>query len=313
MIAPTSADGTQAADILRANPYLRFAREARLSRLIDQALLRQHLQIESAMEIGTLDAVLALVQAGLGVSVVPAAATGWLPAGVRAVMFGDPPLTRQVALLERTSHGRQALVAMLLEAIGQPESPTASRPGAPALANHGLSPATARHRPKRLPGGDPAGLGWPGTTPGWRPRRPSHAAERNRLERALVQRWVGLARLVPDPAREFDRARGDTVDPHAVGRVLRRLGHRMLNQRGFHRPIGRGVRWLSGNPRSTRRDDVAAALPWRCSTAAQLARTVAIRSTSTLSAQPASSSLRDRTRRRCSRGCRCRPSQTRPR
>lgn len=127
VVAHERARGTSDAQILTGNPYLRFAREARVARMIETALAQRDLRIVSRMEVGSLDAVLALVAAGLGVSVVPLVAGRALPEGVRAVAFGTPAQVRRLVLLEPADNPRAHLVdlwhAALLEANAQAGPP----------------------------------------------------------------------------------------------------------------------------------------------------------------------------------------------
>ncbi len=71
VVAHPSAEGTDARSVLERNPYIRFSRQARVGEMVERALDAQRLRVHPAMEIDTQDGVMALVAAGLGVSVVP--------------------------------------------------------------------------------------------------------------------------------------------------------------------------------------------------------------------------------------------------
>jgi DNA-binding transcriptional LysR family regulator len=115
LIAPSDAEGEDAAELLRSQPYIRYTRHAWAGQRIETALLHQGIHVNGVMELNTLDAVMAMVEAGLGVSVVPRpigatmerAAIKWLP-------FGTSPLTRRIGVLEKLPNPRHRIVSILV-------------------------------------------------------------------------------------------------------------------------------------------------------------------------------------------------------
>ena len=75
----------QAIECLRQGPYIRFNPKARVGALIEQALRRQNMKLSSGMEIDTLDGVIALVENGLGVSVIPLSNSARLPSEIKVI------------------------------------------------------------------------------------------------------------------------------------------------------------------------------------------------------------------------------------
>ncbi len=71
VVAHATAAGADVRSVLERNPYIRFSRQARVGEMVERALDEQHIRVHPAMEIDTQDGVMALVAAGLGVSVVP--------------------------------------------------------------------------------------------------------------------------------------------------------------------------------------------------------------------------------------------------
>jgi predicted alpha/beta hydrolase len=121
--------------------------------------------------------------------------------------------------------------------------------------------------------------------------RAPHAPRRDARQDALVQRGIVLPGLVPYPARELDRSRRHAVDPHTLGRQRRGLRQRVLDQGRLHCAIRR----RADRRRQTRdrRDVHDRALAGQQVRHRRLrCRTVAIRSTEMLAAQPSSSSVR---------------------
>jgi len=110
VIAHADHPHTRAPDCLRQGPYIRFNPKARVGALIEKSLRRQNLKLTSGMEIDTLDGVVALVENGLGTSVIPLSRAARLPASIRVMdLAGDaerrlglafPKVGRQVHLIE---------------------------------------------------------------------------------------------------------------------------------------------------------------------------------------------------------------------
>ncbi|MGF1621051.1 MAG: LysR family transcriptional regulator [Rhodomicrobiaceae bacterium] len=114
--------GNDARQILEANPYLRFNRQARVGQLIDRAIAERGIAVRSQMEIDTLDGVVALVHEGLGVSVVPLRpGSKLLPERVRSVAFEAPPPTRRLGLVELKTNPRAHLADMLFAELSSGE------------------------------------------------------------------------------------------------------------------------------------------------------------------------------------------------
>ncbi len=130
--------------LLRTMPYIRFRRHAWLSSLIESELARRRLRLDAAMEIDTLSGVLALVDAGLGVSIVPARQLASFRAtSLRSVPFGRPPVHRTVGLLRRPDHPRTPQLDEFLTALRDAEASPASPAGEPEpLAQREQEPET---------------------------------------------------------------------------------------------------------------------------------------------------------------------------
>lgn len=107
VIAPRDAAGDSDREILTAEPFIRFKRFAWAGRLIHEELARRAIAVHSPMEVDTLESVFSLVAHGLGVSIVPRRNLAEpVPAGVRMLPFGDPPVTRTLGILERVDNPR---------------------------------------------------------------------------------------------------------------------------------------------------------------------------------------------------------------
>jgi DNA-binding transcriptional LysR family regulator len=113
--APIAAPGRTDRDLLRALPFVRFNRRTGVGRVIDTALRHRRIAVAEAMELDSIEAILAMVSGGLGVAVAPAGSvTEALQETVRTVPFGAPPTVRRIALIERERADAQASISLLL-------------------------------------------------------------------------------------------------------------------------------------------------------------------------------------------------------
>jgi DNA-binding transcriptional LysR family regulator len=117
VLAPASAPGRSDAAILSQNPYVRFSPAARMAKLIDRALSDRAVQINTVMEVDTLEGVISLVSQGLGVSIVPLQDDRPLPDTVRHVPFGAPAVTRKLCLVELQGNPKRRLVKVLADEL----------------------------------------------------------------------------------------------------------------------------------------------------------------------------------------------------
>lgn len=117
VIAPKGTKGATDRDLLLAGPFIRFQRYAWAGRLIDTHLKDRGIRVMTGMEIDSLEAVAAMVEHGLGVSVVPERARPCLPTNIEKLPFGDPPLCRVVGVVERRDNPKAHLIRALAEIL----------------------------------------------------------------------------------------------------------------------------------------------------------------------------------------------------
>lgn len=71
LIAPRDEPSDDPFALLRSRPFIRFNRNAVLGTLIENWILAKRVQVSEAMELNSAEAISSMVQAGLGVSIVP--------------------------------------------------------------------------------------------------------------------------------------------------------------------------------------------------------------------------------------------------
>lgn len=117
LILPPALRYTSLAAILGSHPYIAFDRSTWAGGLIEDYLGSHGLRVRPAMELNSLDAVTAVVNEGLGVSIVPLIrGAGWHQEPLlRVVRLGG--FERSVALVERKHHQRATLTCALRAAF----------------------------------------------------------------------------------------------------------------------------------------------------------------------------------------------------
>jgi len=139
VVAPMTVAGTTDAELLTALPYVRFRRHAWIAHLVEQEVSRRRLRLDATIEVDTLLGALALVEAEIGVSILPASQIeAYHATHLRTVPFGEPPVSRTVGLLRRSEHPKspqiEELLAILQASVAGAPEPT---PPAPSSAEAG--------------------------------------------------------------------------------------------------------------------------------------------------------------------------------
>jgi DNA-binding transcriptional LysR family regulator len=118
LIAPIDAPQKSAKELLRIYPFMRYTNQAWVGKLIERVLAQKRFHVRETMVLNTLEAITAMVHAGLGVSVVPLRLVE--PPGsppVRAVPLPGPAVFRTLGLIEIAGHPKTTLSRTLLGAL----------------------------------------------------------------------------------------------------------------------------------------------------------------------------------------------------
>lgn len=113
LIASPQVTGNNIKNIFRDNPYVRFNRSARVSLKIDNWFEKRGIIVASGMEIDTLEGVIALVHAGLGISIVPLASSRLFPPDMRIIPLQDASKREVVLAVPRISWNNQSIHDLL--------------------------------------------------------------------------------------------------------------------------------------------------------------------------------------------------------
>jgi DNA-binding transcriptional LysR family regulator len=105
-------------ELLRSEPFIRYDRTSFGGRLVDRFLRRSRLNVHDAIELDELQAIVQLVARGIGVALLPnTAGLGKWPASVAALELGDATFQREIGLVQRPRHSRQAVADGLTECV----------------------------------------------------------------------------------------------------------------------------------------------------------------------------------------------------
>ncbi len=118
LIVPRDVAGSDWAELLSSQPFIRYDRSSFGGRQVDKFLRGMHFTLREVCEVDELEAIVKLVANGLGVALVPqtAAYRRW-PAAVRAIDLGPRTFHREVGLVHRASRNLSEPVRDLAESI----------------------------------------------------------------------------------------------------------------------------------------------------------------------------------------------------
>jgi DNA-binding transcriptional LysR family regulator len=118
LIVPRSVKGRDWTELLSALPFIRYDRASFGGRQVDRFLRKMHFTVREVCELDELDAIVKLVENGVGVAIVPQTATWrrW-PAKVRAIDLGHHTFHRDIGLLHRSPQQLSEPLNVLLRLI----------------------------------------------------------------------------------------------------------------------------------------------------------------------------------------------------
>jgi DNA-binding transcriptional LysR family regulator len=118
VLAPAQAEGRDWKELLARYPFIWFNRKTWAGRGIETELAGQGMTVQASMEVDSLEAIVNMVGAGLGVSIVPMC-KGKRPfsSRLRHLPFGDPVFTREVGALTNSGGRGDLVIDACIEAL----------------------------------------------------------------------------------------------------------------------------------------------------------------------------------------------------
>lgn len=118
LIAPRGTDVSDPIRLLNKKPYVRFRSAVPLANLIDTEISRMGVVTQDVAEIDTIGSIVTCVRQGMGVSVAPHVALQEPEDHeIVRIPFGDPQITRQIGIVERTVSPRGEIIARIHDVL----------------------------------------------------------------------------------------------------------------------------------------------------------------------------------------------------
>lgn len=110
LIVPTTVEGDDPLQLLAEHPHVRYDRNSFGGRLVTQFLREQRIDVQVVLELDELEAIVKMVECGLGVSLLPRAGL-WLEHSlkVRVIELGELTFYREMVVLQRYSQRSQPI------------------------------------------------------------------------------------------------------------------------------------------------------------------------------------------------------------
>ncbi|MFI8222361.1 LysR family transcriptional regulator [Pseudomonas sp. NPDC085632] len=118
LIVPRDMPGDDWTQLLSSQPFIRYDRSSFGGRQVDRFLRQMHFTLREVCELDELEAIIKLVENGVGVALVPQTAPDFVwPAGVRVLDLGQHTFHRDIGLVHRSRQTFTEPVRMLAELI----------------------------------------------------------------------------------------------------------------------------------------------------------------------------------------------------
>lgn len=114
IIAPASAAGESAEELLTTNPFIWFNRRTWAGQQIERYLIENRIHVQSVLEVDTLEAIESLVRHGIGISIAPKrVCSPPYPDDLKIIPLGKPQKYRELIMVDRENNPRARLVDAL--------------------------------------------------------------------------------------------------------------------------------------------------------------------------------------------------------
>ncbi|UVM47946.1 LysR family transcriptional regulator [Pseudomonas sp. B21-015] len=120
LIVPVDLEEDDPLQLLVNHPHVRYDRNSFGGRLVTRFLREQQIDVRVALELDELEAIVKMVECGLGVSLLPRAGL-WLEHGarVRVIELGELTFYREIVLLQRYSQRMQPIQQLFARCLTQ--------------------------------------------------------------------------------------------------------------------------------------------------------------------------------------------------
>jgi DNA-binding transcriptional LysR family regulator len=110
-------------ELLASEPFIRYDRNSFGGRLVDRFLRKTRTRVQDVVELDELQGIVGLVDHGVGIALIPQAASLHMPRDVVALTLGEQSFVRELGLVERGGQTQRAAIAEFIrcveDAVGQ--------------------------------------------------------------------------------------------------------------------------------------------------------------------------------------------------
>lgn len=119
LIVARQVPGEDWTTLLSSLPFIRYDRASFGGRQVDRFLRQMHFTVREVCELDELEAIIKLVENGVGVALVPQTSAHDWPAGVRALDLGQHTFHRDIGLVHRSGQNLTEPVRILAQLIAE--------------------------------------------------------------------------------------------------------------------------------------------------------------------------------------------------
>lgn len=117
LLVPRDLAGQDWRHLLATQPFIRYDGASFGGRLVSAFLKRARLVVDDVVELDELQAIVALVERGVGVALVPRAAGLMIPATLAEIDLGDDAFAREIGVARREPNSERAAAARFAECL----------------------------------------------------------------------------------------------------------------------------------------------------------------------------------------------------
>lgn len=117
LMVPQALAGQPWRTLLKTQPFVRYDRASFGGRLVDRFLKKSRIAVDEVVELDELQGIVGLVSEGVGVALVPLAASLAIPDNVAVLRLGDDAFYREVGLVQRESRAAQSATLQFADCL----------------------------------------------------------------------------------------------------------------------------------------------------------------------------------------------------